>query len=137
MVINEVELGPSDSEVEWVELYNTGEDDVEISRWGVWIVDEEAPWTGIIMIPRDTVVPPKGFYLAEGDERWMHDDGECIVVLKTEGGEKVDKTSLLADDSSSDFTWSRYPDGADTDRKSDWYFTRATPNAANEVGTVA
>lgn len=137
VVINEAEIGPPDDATEWVELYNSGESEADIGRWDVWIVDSESPWTGIIKIPPETTIPAKGFYLVEGDERWVHENLIGVVTLKSwPEGDVVDKSHLLEDPSKNSFAWSRYPDGTDTNLKSDWYFTASTPGAENYVCAV-
>jgi len=44
VVINEVELNPPGDANEWVELYNNGAEEVDISGWRVWIVDSDPAW---------------------------------------------------------------------------------------------
>ena len=58
VVINEVELNPPGNATKWVELYNNGEDDVDVSGWVVSIVN--LPWIGPMPIPEGTVIPAKG-----------------------------------------------------------------------------
>jgi len=53
------------------------------------------------------------------------------VILKTEEGVVVDETPLLDDNSNNFFTNYRYPNGVDTDQRSDWVFGRGTKNAPN------
>lgn len=131
VVINEVELNPPDKGNEWVELYNNGAEDVDISGWRVEIVDTDPSWTGSIRIYSGTVLPSGGFYVAEGTPNWLHDTGRGRVILKTEEGMTVDETPLLTDASDNFFTNSRLPNGIDTDQKSDWTFGRGTKNAYN------
>jgi hypothetical protein len=130
VVINEVELNYGDGS-KWVELYNNGGEVVEISRWTVWIVDLEPPWTGVMKIPQDTLVLPGGFYVAEGDRQWVHTTGTGTVILKDEDGVELDKTPLLSDQSNNFFTHFRYPNGVDTDQRSDWIFGKGTKNGPN------
>jgi hypothetical protein len=131
VVINEVELDPPGDAAEWVELYNNGAEGVEICGWRVEIVDSDLPWTGSIRILSSSVIPPGGFYVAEGDTNWLHDTGRGMVILKTRDGVEVDKTPLLSDESDNIFTNSRHPNGVDTDQRSDWVFGRGTKNANN------
>jgi hypothetical protein len=131
VVINEVELNPPGDANEWVELYNNGAEEQDVSRWSVWIVDFDPSWTGVIKIPQETVVAPGGFFVAEGDRQWIHPSGTGTVILKTEDGIEVDETPLLNDKSDNAFTNSRYPNGVDTDQRSDWVFGKGTKNAAN------
>lgn len=131
VVINEVELNPPGDAVEWVELYNNGAEGVDISGWRVEIVDSDPPWTGSMRILTGNVIPPGGFYVAEGDTNWLHDTGMGMVILKTRDGAEVDKTHILSDQSDNIFTNSRHPNGVDTDQRSDWIFGRGTKNAYN------
>lgn len=131
VVINEVELNPPGDANEWVELYNNGAEEVDISGWRVWIVDSDPIWTGSIRIFSGTAVQPGGFYVAEGDPNWLHDTGMGTVILKTRDGAEVDKTHLLSDQSDNVFTYSRHPNGVDTDQRSEWVFGKATKNANN------
>ena len=131
VVINEVELNPPGDEAEWVELYNNGPEAVDISGWRVEIVDTDSSWTGSMRILPGNVIPPGGFYVAEGETNWLHDTGKGVVILKTRDGAEVDKTPLLSDQSDNIFTNSRHPNGVDTDQTSDWIFGRGTKNAYN------
>lgn len=131
VVINEVELNPPGDGSEWVELYNNGGEEVDISRWTVWIVDSEPTWTGVMKIPQDTVVNPGGFYVSEGDRHWIHTTGTGTVILKDEDGMEVDKTPLISDQSDNFFTYFRHPNGVDTDQRSDWIFGKGTKNVPN------
>ncbi len=139
VVVNEVELNPSGDATEWVELYNSGEDSVDIGRWSV-SVEENLPtsgkWTGVIPIPREAFIQAGGFYVVEGDDRWVHGNNGTIY-LRTDSWAVVDKTPPLSDDGDSGFSWCRYPNGLDTDRMSDWAFIKATPGAENSLRVVS
>ena len=138
VVINEVELNPSGEATEWVELYNSGEDTVDIGRWRVEIVEILPPscrWTGSKAIPRGTTLPANEFYVVEGDPRWVHGNNGTISLM-TDGGVEVDKTHLLSDEEGNDFSWCRYPNGLDTDQRSDWAFIKSTPGAENSLRLV-
>ncbi|KUK44033.1 MAG: Lipoprotein, putative [Methanothrix harundinacea] len=128
VVINEVELNPPGNATKWVELYNGGEEDVDLSGWVVTI--KNPPWNGPISIPEGTVIPAGGYYVAEGEEEWGQ-DYSGTVVLKDSDGITVDETHYMVDESDSDFTSGRYPNGLDTDQKSDWKLMKATPRAEN------
>jgi hypothetical protein len=139
VVINEVELNPSGEATEWVELYNSGEDSVNVGRWSVSIVDtlpSSGKWMGVIPIPRDASIQAGGFYIVEGDDRWVHGNNGT-VFLRTDSWTEVDKTPPLSDDGDNDFTWCRYPDGLDTDQRSDWAFIKSTPGAENSLRLVS
>jgi hypothetical protein len=132
VVINEVELNPPGNATKWVELYNDGEEDVDISGWVVTIVNP--PWNGPIAIPMGTVIPARGYYLAEGALQWGQDYNGTVTLVDA-AGFKVDETHLMTDDSDSDFTYGRYPNGLDTDQRSDWKLMKATPGAENSLST--
>ena len=133
IVVNEVELNPAGDGNEWVELYNSGEESADIGRWSVTI-EETLPssgkWTGVITIPRNTSIEAGGYYVVEGDERWIHGNNGT-VFLRTESWELVDRTPPRSDEEDDDFSWSRYPNGVDTDTTTDWAFIRSTPGAEN------
>ncbi|UEC42721.1 MAG: putative Lipoprotein [Methanothrix sp.] len=134
VVINEVELNPPGNATKWVELYNNGEEDVEISGWVVSIVN--LPWIGPIAIPEGTVIPAKGYYVAEGSIQWGQEYSGYVTLVDV-GGFKVDETHFITDDGDSDFTYGRYPNGVDTDQKSDWKLMKATPGSENVLSIRA
>ena len=129
-MINEVELNPPGNATKWVELYNDGEEDANLGGWVVTI--SNPPWNGPITIPEGTVIPAGGYYIAEGEEQWGQDYNGTVILMNAAGLE-VDKTHFMADESDSDFTSGRYPNGLDTDQKSDWKLMKATPGAENAL----
>lgn len=129
-MINEVELNPPGNATKWVELYNGGEEDVDISGWVVTITNP--PWNGPMPIPAGTVIPAGGYYVAEGREEWGQDYNGTVVLVDA-AGVKIDETHFMTDESDSDFTSGRYPNGLDTDRKADWKLMKATPRAKNTI----
>ena len=58
VVINEMELNPPDSGSDWVELYNSGNNGVDISNWSATITD--GGWVGKMSVPKGTIIPPRG-----------------------------------------------------------------------------
>lgn len=68
-MINEVEFNPPGNATKWFELNNGGDEDVDISGWVVTI--KNPPLSGPMPIPEGTVIPPKGYYVAEGEEQWV------------------------------------------------------------------
>jgi hypothetical protein len=130
VMINEVELNPPGNATKWVELYNDGEEDTNLGGWVVTI--SNPPWSGPITIPEGTVILAGGYYIAEGEEQWGQDYNGTVILMDAAGLE-VDKTHFMADESDSDFTSGRYPNGLDTDQKSDWKLMKATPGAENAL----
>lgn len=133
VVINEVELNPPLGGVEWVELFNAGDDSVDIGRWTVSIVEmlpSSCRWTGAIPIPRGTTLLSDGYFVVEGDPRWVHGNNGT-VYLTTDEGVEVDRTHLLTDEEGNSFSWSRYPNGRNTGTRSDWAFIKSTRGVEN------
>jgi hypothetical protein len=128
VLVNEVELSPLDNGSMWVELYNTGDQAVDIGNWKVSIT--ATPWVGPIPVPNGTVIQPRGFYVAEGDSSWVAVDN-ATVLLTDALGNKVDRTPQLTDTGHNDFTQSRIADGRNTNTRSDWAWMRATKGRSN------
>lgn len=126
IVINEVELSPSDNASKWVELFNTGNEPVELSGWMVKIVD--GPWTGPIAL--SGLIEPRGFYVAEGDSRWSA-IFNGTVFLYDAAGVIADQTHGFSDSEENDFTWVRMPDGKDTDNKGDFAYFMGSKGRSN------
>lgn len=131
IVVNEMELNPSLGGSDWVELYNSGNQSVDISGWTATITD--GGWVGKMPVPKGTIIPAKGFYVAEGNPLWHHDNGG-FGSLYTDSGEKVDETPYRVDSLNNDFTWGRHPDGYDTNTDGDWGFGYATKGRSNTIG---
>ncbi len=130
VVINEMEVNPPEGGSHWIELYNNGNDTVDISDWTATITD--GGWVGKMTVPRGTIIPSKGFYVVVGSASWTHDDGG-FGSLYTESGVKVDETPFRQDTLNNDFTWGRHPDGYDTNTDGDWGYAYATKGRSNEL----
>lgn len=129
VVINEIELNPPEGGAEWIELYNSGNDSVDISGWTATITD--GSWKGeLSAAPAGTILPAGGFYVLDGQESWNHTDGG-YGTLYTASGEEMDKTAIRLDSLGNDFTFGRHPDGFDTNTDGDWGLASATRGASN------
>lgn len=109
VVINEVELNPPgyDEDNEWTELYNKGQEDVDIGNWNLITAH------GIhLTIPSGTTIPTKGFYVAFLPGYWLRNSDEALL-LKDDRGQLVDQTPDFSDDINDDLSWSRHPDGGE------------------------
>lgn len=131
VVVNEMELNPSQGGADWVELFNSGNQTVDISGWTATITD--GGWMGKMPVPKGTIIPAKGFYVAEGNPLWNHNNGG-YTTLYSDSGEKVDETPYRVDNLNNDFTWGRHPDGHDTNTDGDWGYGYATKGRSNVVG---
>lgn len=129
VVINEIELNPPEGGAEWIELYNSGNESVDISSWTATITD--GSWKGELSpVPAGTILPPGGFHVMEGQASWNHNNGG-YGTLYSVSGEMVDKTALRLDSLGNDFTFGRHPDGYDTNTDGDWGLVSATKGASN------
>jgi len=126
VVINEFELSPPDNGTVWVELYNTGDEAVDLNGWMINIVDK--PWEG--PIPLKGSIEPKGFLAVDGQKNWVT-TGNGTVFLYDASGMEVDKTSQRGDNSQSDFTYGRIPDGKKTGTNADFAFMMASKGRSN------
>lgn len=126
VVINEFELSPPDNGTVWVELYNTGDAAVDLTGWQINIVDK--PWEG--HIPIKGSIEPKAFLAFDGQKTWVT-TGNGTVFLYDASGIEVDKTPQQNDDSQSDFTYGRLPDGAKTDTRADFAFMMGSKGRSN------
>lgn len=130
VVINEIEVNPPDNTSNWVELYNTGTEDVNISDWTIKITD--GGWVGQIVIPNGTFLKPGDFYVAVGQKNWHHNDGGSAMLFDS-NGMVIDETPNRSDFLDNDMTWGRYPDGHDTDNDGDLGLLMGTPGRANVI----
>jgi len=126
VVINEFELSPPDNSTVWVELYNTGDAAVDLTGWKINIVDK--PWEGPILLKGS--IEPKGFLAFDGQKNWVT-TGNGTVFLYDASGVVVDKTPLKSDDTHSDFTYGRLPDGKKTGTNADFAFMMASKGRSN------
>jgi len=131
VVINEFELSPPDNGTVWVELYNTGDQAVDLAGWSVTIMD--TPWEGHIALKG--VIEPMGFVAFDGEETWVA-TGNGTVFLYNAAGVEMDKTPQQSDNSHSDFTYGRLPDGHRTDTRADFAFMMASKGRSNGSGGV-
>lgn len=111
VVINEVELGssatePLDEAEQWIELYNSGSGEVDISDWAVCPIRDPSKE---IDIEDGTIISAKGFFIISSSS-WLDSEGDSII-LKDENGNEIDRTPFLTDTDEDDCAWTRYPDG--------------------------
>jgi hypothetical protein len=89
-------------------------------------------WSGKMTVPPGTVLGSGKYYVLTGDPRWIHGTNGT-AVLTSSIGEEIDRTPMLNDTKSDDFTWSRWPNGRDSDRISDWAYIPSSKGRANKV----
>ena len=147
IVINEVELNPKGSDAgygsggsginsktttglsgaqEYVELYNTSDETIDISGWSIV---PSATWKSLV-IPSNTLIEPNSFLAFTYVNFWFKDFGETVTLVD-DMGNVIDETPLLKDNDDESTTWQRITDGIDTDSASDWELKRMTPKSSN------
>lgn len=130
VVMNEI-VSKSDSTEDWIELYNPGDDDFDLTGWAMTDddlddPDADEPWA----FPSGTTVPAGGYLLI-----WCNaEDGSTPTTdfgLSSDG-----ETVSLLDDSGDAYQQVEFPemsDGESYARQSDgsWEVGEPTPEAAN------
>lgn len=131
VVINKVELNPLERRDvpsnQWVELYNNGSSEVNISNWTITSTrPRSAIYGSTAHIPSGTKLPPRGRYVFETPSvgepwNWLQRARE-VITLRDAQGRLVDWTPELTDDKSGGTpeTWQRFPGGKNTRSLSDW-----------------
>lgn len=112
IVINELMPNPigTDRGNETTELYNCGDESVDI---GGWVLKNEDGAT--YNIPAGTTIKPHGYYLTT---KVQLDNGGGQVLLYHDG-EEID-SSIEYTHSTEGISWQRRIDGLDTDSDGDW-----------------
>lgn len=125
--INEFEANPvgSDTEHEWVELYNDGPSDVPI---GGWILHTVTGTVASYPLPPTAIIPGNGFYVFD-DPALRLTNGFEVLELRDARGRLIDSTPSLglSDNLNGSSTWSRIEDGGIL-----WHLSGATRESSNE-----
>lgn len=134
VTLNEVLVKPETNQKEWVELYNSGTDSIDLSFY--WIDDDESllvdgsAQTG----SADPGSDPKqlsgqilpGQFLIFEFSSYFNDDGDSVAFFSDQGT-KID-SYIYADNPGVNVTFGRKPDGT-----GNWEtFCNPTPNQAND-----
>lgn len=124
VVINEAELDylEDDIEAQWIELYNTGPVDTDISGWAVILRDDRSKKE---FVSDGTVLPPGGFYVMIFSEKWVSSFGTALI-LENDLNHEMDRTPSLYDNQGDSCAWGRYPDGG-----YEWLFMESTQGEPN------
>ena len=134
VVINEVDTNPpgddAKSVVEWVELYNPTDKDVDIGGWQI----------ASTSVARKTLTLSSGTTIKAGQHLvfgntilWFTDVSER-VQLKNKAGDVIDETPTISDQKNDANSWQRKYDGYDTNSSNDWTFR--TSNAGSSNGKI-
>lgn len=130
VVINEIESN-GDEFGDWVELYNTGDEAVDLSAW--FVLDDKDTHTPLV-IPAGTEIARGGFYRFYTDGTLVLDGQEGFGLGSNDTVRLFNPDEALV----AQHTWSGHaPDtlGRIPDGTGEFVNTNATPEAANEAYT--
>lgn len=131
VVINEVETNPPGDDaraiIEWVELYNPTEQDVNI---GGWQIISTSIGRKTLTLPPGTVIKA-GQYTVHSNTILWFPDLSAKVQLKDRDGNIVDETPSLTDQKNDFSSWQRKYDGLDTGATNDWVFRTSNAGSSN------
>ncbi len=121
IVINEFESNPvgDDPDYEWVEIYNSGDFDENVSGWKFVNADND---TEVISTG---IVPAQGYWVYTFDEFGLDNSDEGLILYDF-SDMLVDHTIIGNDGYNDVRTWQRYENGNDTDSDDDWQFRDGT-----------
>jgi len=122
--LNEIMSKDINDAPDWVEVYNSGTTDMDISGY---VINDKPTAAGGFEIPAGTIITAGGFYLVDANE-----SGESIssggedVSLSQPDGTVIDHTVTPDMSSNVGLTWAREIDGA-----GDWMVSSPTPASSN------
>ncbi len=96
VLINEVMVNPDgqDTGLEWIELYNAGDSDADVSGWTLaWFKSDPAEANDDVRLPEDTVIEPGGFLLVGGE--LVTPEPDLVADLDLGNGDGGDGIHLL------------------------------------------
>ncbi len=111
VVINEIAAAPSEGE-DWIELYNTADDAMDLSGW--WVTDEEGAMEHRFDLPANTSIPANGHLVFERDvtEGFTFGlGGADSVFLYNASDELIDSVTWERDQSPEGGSYGRSPQG--------------------------
>lgn len=126
--LNEIMSKDINDAPDWIEVYNSGTEDIDISGY---ILNDKATAEGGYAIPSGTIITAGGFYLVDANE-----SGESIssggedVSLAEPDGTIIDHTVTPDMSNNVGLTWAREIDG-----DGEWKVSSPTPGSSN--GSVA
>jgi len=122
VVINEVEINPAgaDPGFEWIELYNDGGADVNLTGWYVMDDDNDNH-----TIP-NVIIGAGGYYVFDS-LNWLSPNTDHNLTLFNDLDVSQNTASSLTDNNNNDNTWQRIPNGVGA-----FSFLSMTKGAVNE-----
>ncbi|MCK4614863.1 MAG: lamin tail domain-containing protein, partial [Thermoplasmata archaeon] len=129
VLINEFESNPlgQDKGNEWVELYNPTDISIDI---GGGKLSTTGGKTVNVTIRNGTIIEADGYWIYVHGKQWLDNTNESVILFDGKGNE-IDRTPKFDDEDNNNYTWSRYPNGDDTNSTKDWKFQVSTKNMSN------
>ena len=143
IVINEVEISASSdqTELQWIELLNTGEATVSVSNLNLNVIagSRDSGNTTQIWLKSDYYEDDAdSFTLAAGDHNVVNIptllrlfDTRLITLQLFQDQVLLDEVEWINDNFADGRTWQRFPDGQDTEHFEDWIFADASKGENN------
>lgn len=102
--ITEIEMNPLEGQdgIEWIELYNDKNTEIDISGWEIY--DGLSRPKKIFVVPNETIIGSKEYYVIELSSAKLNNDGDFVTIYDF-SGTKIDETETLKDASWSFETW--------------------------------
>ncbi len=128
IIINEFEGNNAGSDdFEWIELYNTGGADVDLTNY---YINNRTGSTLVTIL--GGVIPASGFFVIE-EPAYLLDINELNDNLRLYNSVAAlqDATGLLADGFDDSLTWARVPNGFDNGSLTNWAFQQGTKGTTN------
>jgi hypothetical protein len=132
--INEIFSRGDDTNPDWIEIYNAGNQDVDLTGWKIYDNGGQAGTKPKKEFPAGEIIPANGFYVIITDDTTasgfgMSSNGET-VWLENPDGTVVDELTFPALDVSQ--SYGRKPDGSDNF----FIFTEITRGSSNNNATT-
>jgi beta-lactamase superfamily II metal-dependent hydrolase len=124
VVINEVLPSPFNNGTEWMELYNTASNPVNI---GSCYIDDIAGGSPPYQIPSSTLIPGHGFWTLDRTS-YFNNAGDEVRFLKEDVSTVLD--SFTYGSTVSDVSWYRFPDGGN------WSASTTTSTTKGQSNTI-
>jgi hypothetical protein len=123
ILINEAYSRGVEGDPDWVELYNSSDEAIDISSYKIYDNPAKTPKS----FPAGSIIQPKGFFVIvvdAGENGFGLSSGGDMIYLKNDLDEVIDNIELPA--LPIGLSYSRIPDGSDT-----WALANLTKGAAN------
>lgn len=107
VLINEFLPNPNTGNNEWIELYNTSSDVLDVS--GMWLDDIASGGSSPKQIPLGTVIAPGGYYVRDMGGAYLNNGGDDVRLLSADQITIFDSFSYSS--SQKGVSYCRQPDG--------------------------